>query len=122
MAFWRKQTIYSEKELVECTTEIEALLRKYCVKEWLDFFISINQEIRRFWTPTSTSAAKRAILKKLRTLFGGMGSFNDFGLDPRAGHGRAIHLSHIEAYKFNEGLGDLKTRLYKIVSGLEKRI
>lgn len=118
MTLWRKQGRrgYTQNDFLDCLVAIESLLNQYGISDWRDFFSGINAEIRRSWSPSSTPEVKQAILKRLNRLFGGMGSFNDFGLDHRAGRGLEMKLSANEALKFNMALSDLKNRLYDIIA------
>ena len=111
----RKRSVYSWRHLCSTAEALDKLLQKYHVDYWSKLFSQLNEEIQRYAGQETVSPGMLAVLRRLKAIYGGMGSFSDFSLDPRAG----VKISEGEQRAADKQLYALRSTLYEIATQLE---
>ena len=116
MGIWKKSRVYSWRDLCDTAEQLHVLLQKHQVPYWAEKFTELNTVIQSYRAHNNLSPGMLAMLKQVEALYGGMGSFSDFSLDPRTG----VKIESREQNEADKHLYSLRSKLYEIATALSR--
>lgn len=99
-----------EEELLQSLDELVRLLTRYGERGWARHFENAAQDLRAAIASGATPEEKAALGHNLRSVFGGMGSFNDLVIHPANGH----KIAEADLSPVNERIYSLGNRIYEL--------
>ncbi len=100
----------SEKTIRFLLEEILTILKRHRVKQWINIIEEKQRKLLISYT-SGREGAKHAVLEEIIGLYGGMGSFNDFTINPESGH----DITFQEIGGVNKRLNLLRSQLYQLI-------
>lgn len=114
---WNKSYPHSSwEELCIAAEQLNSLLNKYKVAYWTEAFSKLNTEMQSYRKSAKITPGMYALLRKVKDIYGSMGSFSDFSFDPRAG----VLIDINEQAQADKQLYSLRSEIYRLTDYLLK--